>query len=81
MIIVNLETDAAPDNKQPAAAGQRTATQEAIMQQQEELGLGSALKLLNVSISWYLKAENVTIVELERKHGGQSGQINKCFLC
>lgn len=56
---MNREKATAPENRQSAAAGQQTATQDAIMQQQEELSLGRReQKLLNVSTSWYLKAEN-----------------------
>lgn len=42
VIIMNQKTAAAPEYQQSAATGQQTATHDAIMQQQEELGLGSA---------------------------------------
>lgn len=40
VIIMNQETPSAPPYRQSAAAGQQQATQDAIMQQSEELGLG-----------------------------------------
>lgn len=81
-LVIILNQEAAPEFMQSAAAGQQTGdTRYNYSTTRGTRPWQRMQKLLNVSISCYLKAERVTVTELERKHGEQSEQINNCFLC